>query len=75
MQSLTNSSPSAPGWKAVGKVAESKGNLRRWSVKNSVGGVIVATACEQIVVHGISWEAVCLCFVGVLPLALSMFER
>ena len=44
-------------------------------MKNTASGLIVTTACEQIVVHGLSWEAVILCLVGVLPLALSMFER
>jgi hypothetical protein len=27
------------------------------------------------VVHGITWEAIALCFVGILPLGLSMFDR
>lgn len=60
--------------KAVEAVADSTGNRIRWSTKNTVSGVIVTTACEQVVIHGITWPAVCLCFVGVLPLALSMFE-
>jgi len=72
---LRSSKDSNGSWPALGSdLANSKGNLRRWSVRNSIGGVIVATACEQIVVHGITWEAVCLCFVGVLPLIFSMFE-
>lgn len=60
--------------KAVDAVASNSGARLRWSTKNTVAGVIVTTACEQIVIHGITWPAVCLCFVGVLPLALSMFE-
>ena len=60
--------------KAAEAVANNSGNRLRWSVKNTVSGVIVTTACEQMVIHGITWPAVCLCFVGVLPLALSMFE-
>jgi hypothetical protein len=60
--------------KAVEAVADSSGNRLRWSTKNTVSGVIVTTACEQIVIHGITWPAVCLCFVGVLPLALSTLE-
>ena len=60
--------------KAVEAVAKSSGKRLRWSTKNSVSGVIVVTACEQIVMHGITWPAVCLCLVGVLPLALSTLE-
>ena len=44
-------------------------------MKNTASGLIVTTACEQIVVHGLSWQAVILSLVGVLPLALSMFEK
>jgi hypothetical protein len=39
-----------------------------------MGGLIVSTACEQIVVNGISWEAIAMLIVGILPLALSTFE-
>lgn len=60
--------------KAVEAVADSSGNRLRWSTKNTVSGVIVTTACEQVVIHGITWPAVCLCFVGVLPLALSTLK-
>jgi hypothetical protein len=60
--------------KAVEAVADSSGNRLRWSTKNTVSGVIVTTACEQVAIHGITWPAVCLCFVGVLPLALSTLE-
>jgi len=54
---------------------ETKGDRRRWNVKNTVGGLIVATACEQIVLHGITWPAVALCAVGVVPISLSFFEK
>jgi hypothetical protein len=60
--------------KAVEAVADSAGDRLRWSTKNTMGGLIVSTACEQIVVHGITWESIALCFVGVLPLALSTLE-
>ncbi len=60
--------------KATEAVANNSGNRLRWSIKNTVSGVIVTTACEQVVIHGITWPAVCLCFVGVLPLALSTLE-
>lgn len=61
--------------KAVEAAAESSGQRLRWSTNNTMGGVIVTTACEQIVMHGITWQAIALCFVGVLPLALSTFRR
>lgn len=55
-------------------VADSTGQRFKWSTNNTMGGVIVTTACEQIVIYGITWEAIALCFVGVLPLALSTFR-
>tara|TARA_R100000329_G_scaffold38276_1_gene36108 strand:- start:1058 stop:1324 length:267 start_codon:yes stop_codon:yes gene_type:complete len=63
------------GWRVLTSAIESKGDLKRWSLKNTAGGVIVTTACEQIVVHGITWQAVILCFVGVLPLLFSTLEK
>jgi hypothetical protein len=59
---------------ATEAVANSSGNRLRWSTKNTMGGLIVTTACEQIVIHGITWEAIALCFVGILPLALSTLD-
>jgi hypothetical protein len=59
---------------AVGAVADSSGNRLRWSTKNTMGGLIVSTACEQVVVHGITWPSIVMCLVGVLPLALSTLE-
>ena len=53
---------------------KTKGDLRRWSAKRTVGGMIASTACYDIAYHGISWEAVCLCGIAVLPLIASMFE-
>ena len=60
--------------KAVEAVAESSGTRLRWSTKNTMGGLIVSTACEQIVIYGITWQAIALCFVGILPLALSTLD-
>ena len=54
---------------------KTKGDLRRWSAKRTVGGLIASTACYDIVTHGISWEAVVLCGISVLPLTASFFER
>ncbi len=53
---------------------KTKGDLRRWSAKRTVGGLIASTACYDIVTHGMSWEAVCLCGISVLPLCFSFFE-
>ena len=63
------------GWRVLTSAIKSKGDLKRWSLKNTAGGVIVTTACEQIVVHGITWPAVVLCFIGVLPLLFSTLEK
>jgi len=44
------------------------------SAKRTVGGVIALTACNDIVMHGVSWPAVALCAVAVTPLCLSFAE-
>tara|TARA_R100001594_G_scaffold146593_1_gene198204 strand:+ start:596 stop:823 length:228 start_codon:yes stop_codon:yes gene_type:complete len=49
------------------------GDLRRWSSKRTIGSVIVAYAISSMN-GGISWEGITLCFIGVLPLCVSMFE-
>jgi len=49
------------------------GDLKRWSSKRTIGSVIVAYAISSM--NGaITWEGITLCFIGVLPLCLSMFE-
>ena len=53
---------------------KTKGDLRRWSAKRTVGGVIALTACNDIIVNGMSWPAVALCAVAVTPLCLSFAE-
>jgi len=60
--------------RALEALAERSGQRLRWSTKNTMGGLIVSTACEQIVVNGITWEAIAMLIVGILPLALSTFE-
>jgi hypothetical protein len=37
-----------------------------------VGGLIATTACADIVTHGISWPAVALCAVAIVPLCISV---
>jgi hypothetical protein len=54
---------------------KTKGDLRRWSAKRTVGGMIATTACYDIAYNGMSWEAVCMCGISVLPLVASMFEQ
>lgn len=51
---------------------KTKGDLRRWSAKRTVGGIIATTACADIVTHGITWPAVALCAVAVVPLCISV---
>ena len=54
---------------------KTKGDLKRWSAKRTVGGLIATTACYDITTHGISWPAVCICAIAVVPLVASMFEN
>ena len=50
------------------------GDLKRWSSKRTIGSIIVAYSINAM--GGvITWEGIILCFIGVLPLCLSMFER
>lgn len=53
---------------------KTKGDLKRWSAKRTIGGVLALTASEVILVHGISWEAVALAGISVVPITASMFE-
>ena len=57
------------------EIFKTKGNLRRWSAKRTIGGAIVIEALWQIHEYGLTWSGVALCLVGVLPLCLSFFER
>ena len=61
--------------KAAEAIADSSGNRLRWSTKNTMGGLIVTTACEQVVIHGITWPSIAMCLVGILPLTLSTLEH
>jgi hypothetical protein len=51
---------------------KTKGDLRRWSAKRTVGGLIATTACADIVTHGVTWPAVALCAVAIVPLCISV---
>jgi hypothetical protein len=54
---------------------KTKGDLRRWSAKRTVGGLLAMTAAQEIGANGVSWEAVALAAVAVLPLCISVAER
>tara|TARA_B110001450_G_scaffold175828_1_gene164188 strand:+ start:3020 stop:3301 length:282 start_codon:yes stop_codon:yes gene_type:complete len=47
----------------------------RWSAKRTIGALIAITACNDIVANGVTWMNVCLCFVAVLPLCISLLEN
>jgi len=59
----------------VTEAFKTKGDLKRWSAKRTVGGVLALTASDVILVHGISWEAVALAAIAVVPITASMFEK
>ena len=59
----------------VSQVFKTKGKLRRWSAKRTIGGLVVMEAIYQIHYVELSTLAVILCGVGVLPLCLSFFEK
>ncbi len=54
------------------QVFKTKGDLTRWSAKRTVGGLIASTACYDIVEHGMTWPAVVLCAVAIVPLCISL---
>lgn len=57
------------------EVFKTKGDLKRWSAKRTLGGLIVSTACLTIVESGTSWETVTMCAIGIIPICLSFFEE
>jgi hypothetical protein len=59
----------------VTEAFKTKGDLRRWSAKRTIGGLIASTACYDIVQNGMSWQAVVLCFISILPLLASFKEQ
>lgn len=54
---------------------KTKGDLKRWSAKRTIGGMIAGTACYSIAEHGMSWEAVIMSGIAVVPLCISLFEK
>ena len=59
----------------ITEIFKTKGNLKRWSAKRTIGGVIVLTACSTILETNVSWEAVIMCAIGIVPISLSFFEK
>ena len=58
----------------VTEVFKSKGDLKRWSAKRTIGGTIVIYALTSM--NGeIEPLGVLLCVIGILPLCLSFFEQ
>lgn len=59
----------------ITEIFKTKGDLKRWSAKRTIGAVIVATACDHAVRVDLTWQVVVLCAIGITPLCLSFFER
>ena len=58
----------------ITQLLKGKGNLRRWSSKRTIGGLVVSYALYAMDGAIEPW-GVLLCFVGVLPLCLSFLEK
>ena len=56
------------------EIFREKGQLRKWSAKRTIGGVIVTYALASMDGE-IEWAGVVLCVVGIVPLCISFFER
>ena len=59
----------------VRQIFREKGDLKRWSAKRTIGGAIVIEALWQIHEHGLSWQGIVMCMVGITPLCVSFFEK
>tara|TARA_R110001583_G_scaffold62425_1_gene183604 strand:+ start:183 stop:410 length:228 start_codon:yes stop_codon:yes gene_type:complete len=59
----------------VTEIFKTKGKLKRWSAKRSLGGVIISIAVANIQQEGLNNMNLILCGIGILPLCLSFFER
>lgn len=57
----------------ITEVFKTKGDLKRWSAKRTIGGLIVSTACYMIVeTSEATWPLVTMCLIGVIPLIVSL---
>tara|TARA_R110002020_G_C15845215_1_gene735580 strand:- start:256 stop:483 length:228 start_codon:yes stop_codon:yes gene_type:complete len=59
----------------VTEIFKTKGKLKRWSAKRSLGGVIISIAVANIQQDGLNNMNLILCGIGILPLCLSFFEK
>lgn len=71
LTSATSLKSYGAGWRILGKWFDS----RKWSARNTVGGVLAVATAESIIVEGISWPAVVLGCVAVLPLSLDAVQK
>ena len=53
--------------KAVGIGLKGKGQLRKFSTRNTISGVLVGVVAEQAVIYGLSWQVVALAAIAILP--------
>lgn len=59
----------------ITEIFKTKGDLRRWSAKRTIGGVLALTACNDITYNGMSWMAVALAAISIIPICLSFTEK
>lgn len=57
------------------EVFKTKGDLKRWSAKRTIGGVLAVTACNDIAYNGMTWMAVTLAGISIIPICLSFTEK
>lgn len=58
----------------ISQLLKGKGNLRRWSAKRTIGGLIVVYALTSMDGE-ITTNGIILCCVGILPLCISFLEK
>lgn len=66
-----SSKSSGAGWRTLGKWFDS----RKWSARNTVGGILAIATAESVVLEGISWPAVALGVSAILPLSLDALQK
>lgn len=59
----------------ITEMFKTKGDTKRWSAKRTIGGIIAVTACADITENGMTWMAVAMCGIAIIPISLSFFER
>ena len=57
------------------EIFKTKGKLKRWSIKRTTTGAVITMALNDVAINGITNQNLGLCFIGLLPLLLSFFER